>query len=479
MARSVTPVVVNHDQRTISKKNPVWFATKRLGVKPWNKQAEILETLATNKHVAVRSCNGSGKTFTAALATLWWLSAYDEAIVITTAPTDRQVRNLLWREIRKLYDANRALFGRKITQTKLELSENRYAFGFATDKTERFQGFHNPNILIIVDEASGVREFVFDAISGCMTTANAKLLMIGNPTSLAGTFYDAFHKNRDLYKTIHISAFDTPAFTGEVPPGGPLPSGVPTREWVSRIARERGQDSAEYYYRVLGDYPLEAVDTLISLKLIEAAVKKEVHDDGNQPAIMGLDVARFGDAQTVAVIRRGSKVIKMEAFRKTNLMDTTGRTLDLARRYNVDTLYVDEVGVGAGVLDRIRETDDIHAVGVNGGRQPTDKDLYYNLKAEKFDGLKQRFEDGSIAIPDDAELISQLASMTYEYTSKGLLKLETKQQIRNAGRQSPDKADALALAFTATLPKKVRNRPRVWLLDSEWIERDRRKYGWE
>ena len=287
-----------------------------------------------------------------------------------------------------------------------------------------------------------------------------------------------FHKNRDLYKTIHISAFDTPAFTGEVPAGGPLPAGVPTPEWVSRVARERGEDSAEYFYRVLGDYPLEAVDTLISLKLIEAAVNKEL-DEGNQPAIMGVDVARFGDAQTVAVVRRGPKVVKMEAFRKTNLMETTGRTLELARRFNVETIYVDEVGVGAGVLDRIREIDDIHAVGVNGGKQPADKDHYYNLKAEKFDGLKQRFEDGDIAIPDDAELISQLASMTYEYTSKGHLKLETKQQIRNAGRQSPDKADALALAFTATLPQKVRNRPRVWLLDSEWIERDRHKYGWD
>ena len=479
MARSEPPVVLKHDQRTICKKDPLWFITHRLGVKPWNKQAEILKALAANKHVAVRSCNGSGKTFTAALATLWWLAAYDEAIVITTAPTDRQVRNLLWREIRSLYESNRALFGGKITQTKLELSNKRYAFGFATDSTERFQGFHNRNILVIVDEASGVREFVFDAITGCMTTANAKLLMIGNPTSLAGTFYDAFHKNRDLYKTIHISAFDTPAFTGEIPAGDPLPAGVPTKEWVSRIARERGEDSAEYFCRVLGDYPLEAVDTLIALKHIESAVNKEFDDDDNHTPVMGLDVARFGDAQTVAIVRIGPKVVKMESFRKTNLMETTGRALDLARRFKVETIYVDEVGVGAGVLDRLREIDDIEAVGVNGGKQPKDTERFYNLKAEKFDGLKQRFEDGEISIPDDPELISQLASMTYEFTSKGHLKLETKQQIRNSGRQSPDKADALSLAFTGSQSKKESRRPLIWLLDREWMERDRRKYGWE
>ena len=477
MASNLPAFVLNSDERTTSKKNPLWFATHRLGVKPWKKQAEILNALAKNNHVAVRSCNGSGKTFTAALATLWWLMAYDEAIVITTAPTDRQVRNLLWREIRSIYEPNRALFGGKISQTKLEISNKRYAFGFATDKAERFQGFHNRNILIIVDEASGVREFVFDAIMGCMTTANAKLLMIGNPTSLAGTFYDAFHKNRDLYKTIHISAFDTPAFTGEIPTGDPLPPGVPTQEWIERIARQRGEDSAEYFCRVLGDYPLEAVDTLISLKLIEAAVNREVDDLENQTPVMGLDVARFGDAQTVGIVRRGPKVVKLESFRKTNLMQTTGAALDLARRFKVKTIYVDEVGVGAGVLDRLKEIDDIEAVGVNGGKQADDKEHFYNLKAEKFDGLKQRFEDGDISIPDDAELISQLASMTYEYTSKDHLKLETKQQIRNAGRQSPDKADALALAFTGSQFKQQRNPLRMWILDRHAIERDRRKWG--
>ena len=91
----------------------------------------------------------------------------------------------------------------------------------------------------------GIPEFVFDAISGCMTTANSKLIMIGNPTALAGTFYDAFHKNRHLYKTIHISAFDTPAFTGEIPTDQKLPNGIPSKTWVQRIEMQRGKDSAE------------------------------------------------------------------------------------------------------------------------------------------------------------------------------------------------------------------------------------------
>ena len=138
--------------------------------------------------------------------------AHEEALVITTAPSERQVKNTIWREIRDIWERNKELIGGKLTQTRLELSNKRFAYGFSTNTAERFQGFHNENVLIIVDEASGVREFVYDAIIGLMTSRNAKILLIGNPSSLAGTFYDAFHKNRKHWKTIHIAAQDTPNF---------------------------------------------------------------------------------------------------------------------------------------------------------------------------------------------------------------------------------------------------------------------------
>ena len=193
-----------------SRHDPVAFLTRQLGEDPWKKQQEILVALRDHRLVTVRSCNASGKTYAAALAAIWWLMAHDEAIVITTAPSERQVKETLWREIRTIHNRNKNLIGGKITATRLELSNQRWAYGFSTNTAERFQGFHNENILIIVDEASGVREFIFDAILGSMTSKNARMLMIGNPTSLAGTFYDSFHKNRKQWKTIHISAFETP-----------------------------------------------------------------------------------------------------------------------------------------------------------------------------------------------------------------------------------------------------------------------------
>ena len=139
--------------------------------------------------------------------------SHDNAIVITTAPSERQVKELLWREIRQLYMPHRAVIGGKLTRTRLDFAPNRYAYGFSTNTEDRFQGFHSGNILVIVDEASGVDEYIFNAIEGVTTADNSKLLLIGNPHGYAGTFYDAFHKNRKQFHTVHISAFDTPAFT--------------------------------------------------------------------------------------------------------------------------------------------------------------------------------------------------------------------------------------------------------------------------
>ena len=459
-----------------SIQDPVTFAQHWLNEKPWSKQRQILRALRDHRQVAVRSCNASGKTYTAALAVIWWLMAHEEALVITTAPTQRQVQHTLWREIRDIYERNKELIGGKLTQTRLELSNKRYAYGFSTNTAERFQGFHNENILIIVDEASGVREFVYEAVLGLMTSKNAKILMIGNPSSLAGTFYDAFHKNRKQWKTIHIAADETPNIKHDLEPGDPgYIRGGTTPEWAKSVLDLKGERSASYQIRVLGEFPDEADDTLIPLMHIENAVDRPFDDLDEHEPVMGLDVTRFGDDQTVAIVRRGNSVVDLSSHRKSDLMHTTGRTLELARTHSVPTINVDEVGLGSAVVDRIseltksNELTGIKAVGVNGGTKANDTEKFFNLRTQMFDGLRQRFADGEISIPNDPELISQLASITYIYNSRGQLQIETKQQIRDSGRQSPDKADALALAFTTPAPPP-NSELRMWIGTPERTE---------
>ena len=177
------PVQVSEKERFWFRNNPVQFCQKVLGIHPWSKQQDILNAIQQHRRIAVRSCNGAGKTFTAALAVLWWMFIYDDAIAITTAPTARQVKELLWREIRKMYFPRAEILGGDIFMERLEYGPDRYAYGFSTNTVERFQGFHSQNMLVMVDEASGVDEYVYDAISGVVTTDNGKLVMIGNPTT--------------------------------------------------------------------------------------------------------------------------------------------------------------------------------------------------------------------------------------------------------------------------------------------------------
>ena len=493
------------NQRHI-RADPVNFACNILGVDPWDKQKQILSAIAAKRSVAVRSCNGAGKTFTAAITILWWLMSYDNAIVITTAPSERQVREILWRELRNLYVPVRDIIGGKLTRTRLEFSPKRYAYGFSTNTEDRFQGFHSGNILVIVDEASGVDEFIFNAIRGVITARNSKLLLIGNPHGYAGTFYDAFHKNRKRFETIHVSAFDLPAFKAQGVTEQNIKDveypdfdddqkdqeefdeqyqaehslGLSSPQWALDVFNDLGPQSSVYQTRVLGQFPEEADDTLIPLRDVEAAVKRQSQIPTDSPPVMGVDVARFGNDKTVIIIRHGPKVIYIDELRKSDIVNTTGAVVTAALKYKVKNVIVDEIGVGAGVLDNLKADKRFDAIGLNGSNSPNNTELYLNKRVEVFDGLRQRFADGDISIPNDPELISQLASLTYKYNARGQLQLESKDQIRSTGRQSPDKADAIALAFTSEFampqPKRIRFFTEKTLRNLRYHQRHDRKW---
>ena len=162
---------------------------------------------------------------------------------------------------------------------------------------------------------------------------------------------------------------------------------------------------------------------------------------------MGLDIARFGDDKTVIIVREGIRVLHIEELRKSDLVNTTGRVITVAKEFKVKHIIVDEVGIGAGVLDTLKKDRTYLTTGLNGGARADDAEKYGNLRAQIFDGLRQRFADGDISIPNDPELISQVAALTYRYNARGQLLLESKDVIKGHGMQSPDKADALAYAF--------------------------------
>ncbi|MBI1833360.1 MAG: hypothetical protein HYR90_00895 [Candidatus Andersenbacteria bacterium] len=441
--------------RRLLKHSPEWFIEKILGNQLWQKQRLVARAVARRKRTTVRSCHGAGKTFAAANIGIWHLLAHPDSIVITTAPTFRQVEDVLWREMRQIWAkcSWADMFGATMLTTRLELSEKWYATGISTDEPDKLQGIHAPHVLVIVDEAAGVEEGIFEAIEGIISSEGAKLLLIGNPTNLSGTFYNSF---RDpAYAQVHISANDVP----NVRSGANVIPGLISREWVQEMKKQWGEDNPIYQARVLGDFPEQGADTLIPLNKIEAAVDRKIaEDEKGAITAIGADIARYGTDKTVFVARRGNTVVEIQKHSMKDTMETVGLLYAFMRKHDFPTTRIDEIGVGAGVLDRLREMKGVRVEGINVGATARDTDQFRNKRAELYWKLREKFMDDQIAIPDDTELMSQLARIKYKFSSTGV-QMESKDEMRKRGLGSPDVADALTLCFMPTYDVSFRYTP--------------------
>ncbi|MCH8892028.1 MAG: hypothetical protein J4O11_07815 [Chloroflexi bacterium] len=445
---------------------PLEFASDVLGVELWAKQREVLSALVKHRRVAVKSGNGLGKGFCAAVALLWFIHAHkDAAIALSTAPTFRQVRHVLWRQVRRLYRPNAQLLGGKMLDTRWEISDERYAMGLSAENADQFQGFHSPNMLIVVDEAEGVSDEIYEAIEAVMTTADPLLLLIGNPTTVTGAFRRAFYEERQLYHNITISALDSP----NVQAGKTVVPGLTSARWVEERRETWGEDNPIYRARVLGEFPDQAEDTLIGLSDVEAAAQRwkaekegvagetegETIDIPGE-VVLAVDVARFGSDRSVILRRQGSRVLEIRTFRDMDTMQLAGWVAAAIRETSPERVCVDEIGVGAGVVDRLKEQG--HPVkGINVARRARQERLFANVRAEGYWRLKELFATGEISIPDDHQLMGELAALRYSFDSQGRVLMESKEAMRQRGLPSPDKADALMLAFLESA-----NKTRLW-----------------
>ena len=421
----------------------------------------MLSALPDNHRIAVKSGNGLGKGFCASVAVLWFLYTHDPAVVLSTAPTFRQVQHVLWRQIRQLHRRAKDTLGGKLIATRWDLAEDRYAMGLSADTADEFQGFHSPNMFIVLDEAEGVSDEIYEAIEGVMTSAECRLLLIGNPTTVTGVFRRAFHEESHLYYNVTISALDSPNVTA----GKVQIPGLTTARWVKERKEIWGEDNPLYRARVLGEFPDLAEDALIRLSEIEAAGQREKPSSGVEPAadqsknasphpapteyeelVLAVDVARFGSDRSVILRRRGQRVEEIRTFQKLDTMQLTGWVAAAIQEFQPDRVCIDEIGVGAGVVDRLREQG-YQVKGINVARWARQDKLFANLRAEGYWRLRELFATGTISIPTDSRLMGELAALRYSYDSQGRIIMESKEAMRQRGQASPDVADALMLAF--------------------------------
>ena len=344
--------------------------------------------------------------------------------------------------------------------TRWELSDERYALGLSADGADQFQGFHSPHMFIVVDEAEGVSEEIYEAIESVMTSANPLLLLIGNPTTMSGAFRRAFNEEQAIYRNITISALDSP----NVRAGRIVVPGLTTSQWVEERSQIWGTDNPIFHSRVLGEFPDQGADTLFRLSDLQGAVKHIVDAESwtvgtetvigaeraaGEDVVLSVDVARFGTDRSVILRRRGERVEDIQVLSQLDTMQLTGWVSAAIRECRPTQVRIDEIGVGAGVVDRLRELGhEVH--GINVANRARDDKLFANLRAEGYWDLRERFRSGRISIPSDQQLITELAALRYGYDSSGRIRMESKDDMRKRGLPSPDKADALMLAFVET-----------------------------
>lgn len=428
--------------------SPTAFARDILHAEPTEQQIEVLEAVKGNTAIAARSGHGIGKTALEAWVILWFLTLHPFAKVPCTAPTGHQLDDILWPEIN--YWLQRSELKNQLVWTKTRLAvrgheESWFAVPRSANRVENLQGFHAKHCLFVVDEVSGVEQDIMDVVEGALTNEGARLLMCGNPTKLSGTFYNAFHKDRRLYRTFAFSSIDSPLVSGE---------------YVQRIADKYGVESDVYRVRVLGEFPKGTPDTFIRLDAVEGAVIREVRPEG--PYQIGVDPARYGDDSSVICYRRGYHVFPFESFHGINTTRLAGEVAHLVREIRETDdeagtiiVNVDDTGVGGGVTDQLEEYErelDIEVMPQSfGGAGDED---YDDQAAAMWGYIKELLPE--LDLPDNQELVSELTTRKYTVKPNGKIKLERKEDMKKRGLTSPDHGDALALCLWDSDPGSIR-----------------------
>lgn len=427
-------------------RDPVAFVREVLGVEPDPWQVRLLELLAANERkISVRSGHGTGKSTVASWAMLWFMLTRAPVKVVVTAPTASQLFDALFGECRRwaklLPPAVGELLEIKSDRIELKASPEEAFISARTSRSEQpdaLQGIHAEFVLLVVDEAPGVSEAVFESAGGSMSGHNATTLLLGNPTRTSGYFYETFHRLSGDWKNLHVSCLDSPRVS---------------KEYVSEMATRYGEGSNAYRVRVLGEFPLADDDTLISLELAQAAIDRDVVQNPGAPIFWGLDVARFGTDSSALCKRQGNVIIEpAKTWKNLDLMTLAGAVLHEweccdAKDRPADIL-VDSIGLGAGVVDRLREMK-LPVRGINVGESPAIKNQYANLRAELWGRAKAWLEKRDCKLPRDERLVNELSSPRYSFMSNGKLKLESKDDMKRRGLASPDVADAFVLTFAS------------------------------
>ena len=437
--------------------DPAGWIASSLSETTWSGQRAILESIRDNRYTAVRSAHSTGKSHIASRAAAWWVDVHDvdEVFVVTTAPTATQVKAILWRYIKAAHRIG-GLSG-YITESDVpewKVDGRLVAYGrkpqdlsSPEEAASAFQGIHARYVLVILDEAGGVPEWLWNAVDTLVTSPTNRVLAIGNPDDPSSHFEKVCRPGSG-WNSIKLSAFDTPAFTGEDVPQDLLDVLVGP-DWVEERKQRWGEDSPLYVSKVLAEFPEVSDDMLIPVSWVREAVERDLsHEAIHERGTFGMDVARQGKDETVIYSNRGG-VVRLE-FARRGLGDTMKATGELMSRLEDQDMFVpaiiDADGLGAGVFDRAAEQE-APVAPFHGGQRAFKPKKFKNRRSEQWWALRELFQDGLIDLdPEDEDLQAQLTSIKWSMDSAGRVCVETKDEMKKRGLPSPDRADAVMMS---------------------------------
>jgi phage terminase large subunit len=462
------------------QRNPVGFFRDILGVEPWSRQRQILEAVRDHPRVAICSGHKVSKSHTAAGIALWFYCSFNDARVVLTSVTARQVDQILWRELRML----RARSGRcvdckrkdpeglliprpcehsaiidgeqgDLARTGLKSPDFREVVGFTAKEAEAVAGISGKNLLYIPDEASGIEDAIFEAIEG-NRAGGARIVMFSNGTRNEGEFYEAFNAKQRLYFTMRISSEETP----NVVEGREVIPGLATREWIEEKKIEWGEDSPMYRVRIKGEHAVGEDAKIFSIHTISQAEARWMDTPEAGRLFIGVDPAGesgLGDESAFSA-RRGLKQLVLRTATGLNdeahLVQVLSLIAALKLPRETPVVVLDREGsIGSSLAGRLRAyleaepaAPPFELVTVRASdkaiRQPH---LYDRIRDELCANLYQWCRDGG-AILSDSKLAKEMHAPEWKQGINGKLKATPKDTLRKMLGRSPDRFDALALS---------------------------------
>jgi len=478
-----------------------YFAETILNVNLDNEQKRIVRAVQHEPRVSVRSGNARGKDFVAAVVSNCWLHLYRPSKVVNTAPTGRQVESIMMTEISRIRNgASVPLGGRVLASAiKFDGEPERFLIAFKASDTqdETWTGFHSPNLMVVVSEASGIDDRTFNNIEKILP-GDSRLLIVFNAVRAHG---EAFRSIKDpRYKSFRLNCLDAPNVKAKkiVIPGqvdwGWIDGLIHKPGMVSAISEDdvrpelhdfkwEGQwyrPSDLFLVMVIGEPPREQEDQLIPYAWIQLANERwhDAQDSGTVnkkgvPLTLGVDVAGMGADKTSFVFRYGTMVRKIQHYTKCDHMETVGRIKNVLVANPGGHVFIDTIGEGAGVYSRLKELQDAHSIAndsitsakfsesAKGKKDFTGLRTFTNMRAYCLwavrDALDPSFDQHRepLALPPDDDLTQELCEHHWETKSNGSICIEEKDKIKERLGRSPDDSDALALSYFPQKKKRT------------------------